>query len=93
MHRTGFEQHIETGDDMTPIGLIARIEHILERMPQELQEQEHKVEQAGQRLAGYKDRLGQPFALQGELDGKLAQLARLEADLAGTAKTALAKAA
>ena len=93
MHRTGFEQHIETGDDMTPIGLIARIEHILDRMPQELQEQEHKVEQAGQRLAGYKDRLGQPFALQGELDGKLAQLARLEADLAGTAKTALAKAA
>ena len=93
MHRTGFEQHIETGDDVTPIGLIARIEHLLERMPQELQEQERKVEQAGQRLAGYKDRLGQPFALQGELDGKLAQLARLEADLAGTAKTTLAKAA
>jgi hypothetical protein len=93
MHRTGFEQHIETGDDVTPIGLIARIEHILERMPQELQEQERRVEQAGHRLAGYKERLGQPFALQGELDGKLDQLARLEADLAATAKTTLAKAA
>src|SRR6202035_3253511 len=81
MRRTGFEQHIETDDDVTPAGLIARIEHILERMPQELREQARKVEQAGHRLAGYKDRLGQPFALQGELDGKLAQLAALEADL------------
>jgi capsule polysaccharide export protein KpsE/RkpR len=78
---------------VTPIGLIARIEHILERMPQELQEQERRVEQAGHRLAGYKERLGQSFALQGELDGKLDQLARLEADLATTAKTTLAKAA
>ena len=93
MRRTGFEQHIETDDDVTPAGLIARIEHILERMPQELQEQARKVEQAGHRLAGYKDRLGQPFALQGELDGKLAQLAALEADLAATAKQEIAKAA
>ena len=93
MRRTGFEQHIETEDDLTPMGLIARIEHILERMPQELQEQERKVEQAARRLAGYQDRLGQPFALQGELDGKLAQLAALEADLAATAKQPLLKAA
>jgi hypothetical protein len=93
MRRTGFEQHIETDDGVTPAGLIARIEHILERMPQELQQQARKVEQAGHRLAGYKDRLGQPFALQGELDGKLAQLAALEADLAATAKQEIAKAA
>ena len=62
-------------------------------MPQELQEQERKVEQAARRLAGYQDRLGQPFALQGELDGKLAQLAALEADLAATAKPTMLKAA
>ena len=86
MRRIGVEQRIETDDDVTPLGLIARIEHILERMPQELQEQERKVEQATNRLAGYKDRLGQPFALQGELDGKRAQLVALEADLAATAK-------
>ena len=92
MRRTGFEQPIETGD-VTSIGLIARIEHILERMPQELQEQERQAEQAACRLAGYKDRIGQPFALQGELDGKLAQLAALEASLAATAKPSLAKAA
>jgi flagellar motility protein MotE (MotC chaperone) len=88
MRRTGFDQHIETEDAITPAGLIARIEHLLEHMPQELREQERKAEQAAYRLAGYKDRLGQPFALQDELDGKLAQLAALEADLAATAKQA-----
>jgi hypothetical protein len=93
MRRTGFEQHVETEDDVTPAGLIARIEHILERMPQEPREQERKVEDARHRLAGYKDRLGQPFALQGELDGKRAQLAALEADLAGTAKREIPSAA
>ena len=93
MRRTGYEQHIETGHDVTPMGLIARIEHILEHMPQELQDQQLKADQAGQRLAGYQDRLGQAFALQGELDGKLAQFAALEADLAQSGKPPLAEAA
>ena len=81
MQRTGFDQPIDVEDTLTPAGLIARIEHLLEHMPQELQEQERKLKQATHRLAGYKERLGQPFALQGELDNKLAQLAALEADL------------
>ena len=93
MRRTGFDHHIDIEDDLTPAGLIARIEHILERLPQDLQEQKRKTDEATRRLADYQDRLGQPFALQGELDGKLAQLTTLEADLAATAKPALAKAA
>jgi len=41
--------------------LIARIEHLLERMPADLQDQQRKVEESTRRLAGYKDRLGSPF--------------------------------
>ena len=93
IRRTGLDQVIELEDELTATGLIARIEHLLERMPSDLQEQERRVEEAARRLAGYKDRLGQPFPLQGELDGKLDQLAILEADLAGSAKQPLAKAA
>ena len=93
LRRTGFDQRIELEDDLTATGLIARIEHLLERMPADLQDQKRKVEESTRRLAGYKDRLGQPFPLQGELDGKLEQLAILEADLAGSAKQPLAKAA
>jgi hypothetical protein len=36
-------------------------------------------------LAGYEPRLGEVFPLQGELDGKLLQIADIEADLAGIA--------
>jgi hypothetical protein len=86
MRRTGFDQPIETEEDLTATGLIARIEHVLERMPLERREQERKAEDAVRRLAGYRDRAGQAFPLQGELDGKRAELAALEADLAGSAK-------
>jgi hypothetical protein len=93
IRRAGLNQAVELEDDLTATGLIARIEHLLERMPADLQEQERKVEEATRRLSGYRDRLGQSFPLQGELDGKLDQLAVLEADLAGSAKRPLAKAA
>ena len=43
-----------------------------------------RVTDAKARLAGYEPRLGEVFPLQGELDGKLFQLADIEADLAGT---------
>ncbi len=93
LRRTGLDQQIQVEDDMTPTGLIARMEHTLDRLPQDHEDQERKAAEAARRLAGYQDRLGKPFALQGELDGKLAQLAALEADLAGTGKPALAQAA
>jgi hypothetical protein len=93
LRRTGLDQEIETGPDLTPLGLIARLEHILEQMPQERQEQERRASDAERRLLGYQDRIGQPFALQAELDAKKDQLAALEADLALTAKQPAAKAA
>jgi len=93
LRRTGLDQEIETEHELTPMGLIARIEHILERVPQDRQEQDRRAAEADRRLLGYRDRVGQPFALQAELDSKKAELAALEADLAATAKPALAKAA
>lgn len=93
LRRTGLDQEIETEHDLTPMGLVARIEHILERMKQDRQEQERCAAEADGRLLGYRDRVGQPFALQPELDSKKAELAALEADLAATAKPPLAKAA
>ena len=85
MERTGLRQEIPIEEDLTPLGLIARIEHILEQMPQNLQEQERRAEEAARRMAAFQDRLGLAFPLQTELDDKLAQLKVLEADLAATA--------
>ena len=84
LERTDFAQAIDIDSDTTPVGLIARLEHALDRMDTELEEQRRRVADAKARLAGYEPRLGEAFALQGELDGKLAQLAGIEADLAGT---------
>jgi hypothetical protein len=53
-------------------------------MDAELEEHRRRVIDVQVRLAGYEPRLGGAFLLQGELDGKLARLADIEADLAGT---------
>jgi hypothetical protein len=65
------------------MGLIARLEHALERFEAEQEEQTRREQDASVRLAGYEARLGEPFPFQGELDDKLARMAQLEADLAG----------
>jgi hypothetical protein len=93
IRRTGFDHQVEMEDDLTPLGLIARIERLLEKMPQELRDEERKAEEAEHRLLGYQDRVGQPFAMQSELDAKLAELEALEADLAATSMQVQAKAA
>ena len=65
------------------MGLIARLEHALERFEAEREEQTRREQDAHARLAGYEARLGEPFPLQDELDDKLAHMVELEADLAG----------
>ena len=52
-------------------------------MEVELEELRQHVAEARAWLAGFEPRLGETFHLQGELDGKLEQLAEIEADLAG----------
>ena len=75
---------IEIGDDLTALGLIARLEHALDRFEAELEEQQRRRTDAMARLKGYEPRLGEPFPLQGELDDKLGRMAELTADLAKT---------
>ena len=85
LKRTAFSQRLEVSDDLTALGLIARIEHALDHFETDLEEQTRRREDAANRLAGYEPRLGELFPLQGELNDKLARMAELEADLASTA--------
>jgi N12 class adenine-specific DNA methylase/adenine-specific DNA methylase len=84
LERTEFAHAIDIDIETTPVGLIARLEHALDRMEGDLEEHRRRVADAKARLAGYEPRLGEAFPLQGELDAKLAQLAEIEADLAST---------
>jgi hypothetical protein len=81
LERTDFSQPISVDGETTPVGLIARLEHALDRMEADLDEHHRRVVDAKARLAGYEPRLGEVFPLQGELDGKLLQIADIEADL------------
>jgi N12 class adenine-specific DNA methylase len=83
LERTDFSQSVDIDSETTPAGLIARLEHALDRMDTELEEQRRRVADAKARLAGYEPRQGETFPLQGELDAKLTLLAGIEADLAG----------
>ena len=82
--RTGYEQEVGVEAELSPLGLIARLEHALDRFDADLVEQQRRRQAAVKQIADYQPRLGLPFALQAELDDKLAQMAVLQADLAGT---------
>ena len=84
LQRTGDEHRIDVEDDLTSLGLIARLEYVLDRFEADLEEQIRRQANAVARLAGYTPRLDEVFPLQGELDEKLARMAELEADLART---------
>ena len=82
LQRTGHAQEIDLEAGLTPLGLIARLEHQLGRLDVELLEQRRHRAENEHRLADYLPRQGQPFALQPELDHKREALAALEAELA-----------
>jgi len=82
--RTDFEQPIELDRQTTPAGIIARFEHILDRMDTERDELLRRAGAAATRLAGYEPRLAETFPSQDELHDRLGRLAEIEADLART---------
>ena len=84
IQRTEYEQFIAVQDDLTALGLIARLEHTLDHFEEDLETQTRQRADAIARLADYEPRLGEAFPLQGELDEKRARLAEIEADLAKT---------
>lgn len=79
---TGHTPEIELEAGLTPLGLVARLEHRLGRLDLDLPLERRSLAENERRLADYLPRQGQPFALQAELDHKLHTLAALEAELA-----------
>ena len=82
LERTGYEQEVELSDGLTALGLISRLEYMLDRFEADLAKHRRRLAEAEQRLPGYRQRVGEVFAFQAELEAKEAELAALEADLA-----------
>jgi hypothetical protein len=87
LRRTEYDQEVAVDDKLTPLGLIARLDHILDHFEQEQDEQRRRVHDAATRLADYEIRLHPEFPFQVELEAKHAELAAIEADLAEAGKT------
>src|SRR5271166_419985 len=82
IERTGYEQDVKLGTDLTPLGLISRLEYCLERFEVELAEFDRRRKDAEARLPAYRKRLDEPFTLADELAAREAGVAELEASLA-----------
>ena len=70
--------------DVTPLGLVSRLESALGRFEVELAEERRTVAEVSSWLPGFKARLGDVFPHQAELEEKRAEMTELEASLAAT---------
>ncbi len=70
--------------DVSPLGLVSRLESALSRFEVELAEERRTVAEVSGWLPGFKARLGDAFPHQAELEEKRAEMAELEASLAAT---------
>jgi len=80
--RTAAETEIELPVTTTPLGAIAKLEHLLANLGQEQERARHRLAEAERRLASYRSREGGTFAFSDELAGKRRQLAEIEKSLA-----------
>lgn len=86
IYRSKNEERIALPDDLTALGVVARLENALTKFEVELEEAEQRVTDAQRRIADFEPRLGQPFDMQDELDAKRQQLDELEASLAASSE-------
>jgi hypothetical protein len=70
--------------DVTPLGLVSRLESALARFDVELAEERRTVAEVSNWLPGFKARLGDAFPHEAELEEKRAEMAEIEASLAAT---------
>jgi N12 class adenine-specific DNA methylase/adenine-specific DNA methylase len=80
--RTGAETEIELPVTTTPLGAIAKLEHVLANLEEEQDRARHRLAEAERRLASYRSREGGAFAFSDELADKRRQLAEIEKSLA-----------
>lgn len=80
--RTGASTEIELPVTTTPLGAIAKLEHVLGNLDEERKCAGHRLAEAERRLASYRSREGGAFAFADELAGKRRQLDEIEKSLA-----------
>lgn len=91
--RTGAETEIELPVTTTPLGAIARLEHVLAGLEEEQERYRRRLSDAERRLASYRSREGGEFAFSAELAGKRRQLGEIEKSLAEDAVAGAERAA
>jgi hypothetical protein len=79
---------IDLDKDVTPLGLVSRLESALGRFEVELAEERRTVAEVSTWLPGFKARLGDAFPHETELEEKRAEMAELDASLAATTNEA-----
>ena len=82
LDRTGHEQTVEIDDELTPLGLISRLEWMLDRLKADLADYRRRLAEAEQRLPAYRQRRGEVFTFEDELREKEDELHALELALA-----------
>ena len=82
LDRTGHEQTVEIDDELTPLGLISRLEWMLDRFDADLAEHRRRLAEAEQRLPACRSRRGEAFTFEEELVAKEEELQTLELALA-----------
>ena len=84
IYRSNNNERIGLPEELTALGVVARLENTLTRFEVELEEAEQRVNDAEHRIADFEPRLDQPFDMKDELDAKRDQLKELEASLAAS---------
>lgn len=79
--RTRAETEIELPVTTTPLGAIAKLEHLLVNLEDEQERARNRLAEAERRLVSYRSREGGTFAFSEELADKRRQLGEIEKSL------------
>jgi hypothetical protein len=91
--RAGADHDIDLPLTVTPLGVIARLEHALNGFEDEHMAQRNKRDEAAARLTSYRSREGGAFAFAEELEEKHTRLEKVEQELMEEAGTGTRQAA
>ena len=84
LKRTNADYEIDLFMTVTPLGAISRLEHALSGFENQQMDYRRRLIESQKRLAAYRPRIGEVFALEGELELKRVELAKIEASLAAS---------